>query len=126
MSGRLLGDRQQTLMNGTWLAVPNHNAYLTTFELGGVLLLGLMITLWGGLVIEAIKRMRANRRSSASWAPGVALAVIAASLAFGIAYDFPLIGPALATVLLLRKPTRSVSMHRVAPRSPQESLECVA
>ena len=111
IGGRFLGVRPLTLVNGRLLGVPNHNAYLTAYELGGVLLLGLVIALWGALVIEAIKRMRAAGPPSITWAPAVALSVVSASLAFGVAYDFPLIGPALATVLLLREPNRPLSIH---------------
>jgi hypothetical protein len=112
IGGRFLGARPLTLVNGDLLTAPDHNAYLTAYELGGVLLLGLVIALWGALVIEAIKRIRAVGPRSATWAPAVALAVVTASLAFGVAYDFPLIGPALATVLLLRKPKHSLLIHQ--------------
>jgi hypothetical protein len=111
--GRFLGARPLTLLKGNWTAVPSHNAYLSAYDIGGVLLLGLVIALWGALVIEAIKGIRAAGPPSITWAPAVALGVVSASLAFGVAYDFPLIGPALATTLLLRKPKRSLLTHQV-------------
>lgn len=36
--GRPLGDRHATLVRGQWLAVPDHSAYVSTFELGGAIL----------------------------------------------------------------------------------------
>ena len=111
--GRVLGDRPLTLINGTWLSAPNHNAYVTAFELGGVFLLGLVIALWGALVLEGFRRTRTAGPAASSWAPAVALAVIAASLAFGTAYDFPMIGPMLATTLLLRTSGTSCVIRRL-------------
>jgi hypothetical protein len=111
IGGRFLGARPLTLVNGNWIAAPSHDAYIAAYDIGGVLLLGLEIAFLGALVIEAIKRIRAAGPRSATWAPAVALAVVMASLAFGVAYDFPLIGPALATVLLLREPNRPLSIH---------------
>jgi hypothetical protein len=97
--GRQLGDRRLTLVNLTWVGDPDHNGYVTAFELGGVLLLGLVLTYWGALAARAMRRLRAERLSSDVWQPALALVVIVIALGFAISYDFTSFGPALATLL---------------------------
>lgn len=99
--GRQLGDRRLTLVGRSWLSVPDHNGYITTFELGGVFLLGLAIAYWGALAVKAIKLLRTKSPPSISWQPALALAIVAMSLSYSVAYDFPSIGAVLATMLIL-------------------------
>lgn len=99
--GRVLGDRPLTMMNGALIGVPDHSAYISGFEIGGVCLTAIVIAFWGVLTREGIKTTATPGLSYPSGA--VALAIIAASVGYGVAYDFPLIGPALATMLLLRR-----------------------
>jgi hypothetical protein len=99
--GRQLGDRRLTLVGTTWVAFPNHNAYVTSFELGGLFLLGLVTAYWGALAAKAVKLLRMNSSPSFSWQPALALVIIAMSLGYSVAYDFPSIGAAVATILLL-------------------------
>jgi len=99
--GRQLGDRRLSLVGANWVAFPDHNAYVTAFELGGVLLLGLVVAYWGALAAKAVKVVRMSNLPAFSWQPALALAVIAMSLGYSVAYDFPSIGAALATILVL-------------------------
>jgi hypothetical protein len=99
--GRQLGDRRPSLIDGAWLYVPNHNAYVTAIELGGISLLTIVVIFWGSLVLDALRQLKGAARHSRYNAPAVALAVSVASLSFATAYDFPLLGPAVALLLLL-------------------------
>lgn len=99
--GRQLGDRQLSLVGRTWVTFPNHNAYVTAFELGGVFLFGLVIFYWGALAVRAVQLLRMNSPPSVSWQPALALAIVAMSLGYSVAYDFPAMGAALATILLI-------------------------
>ena len=104
--GRQLGDRQLSYAGNYWTSAPNHNAYVTAFELGGLTMLILLVLFWGTLARAAIQRLRIA--NSISWQPALALGIIAMCLGFGVAYDFPTIGPAIATLLVLREPRRLV------------------
>ncbi len=104
--GRQLGDRQLSYAGNYWTTVPNHNAYVTAFELGGLTMLTLMVLFFGTLARAAMQLLR--MKNSTSWQPALALGIIAMCLGFGVAYDFPTIGPAIATLLVLRDPRRLV------------------
>lgn len=100
--GRFLGDRPVTLLNGQWIAAPDHSAYVSAFEMGGLCLLLVVFRFWTDLIRTAWNMIRARGAKDPSGA--LALAMIAASLAHGVAYDFPLLGPSLAVLLLMRRP----------------------
>jgi hypothetical protein len=104
--GRQLGDRRLSYVAGSFIGVPNHNAYVTAFELGGLIMLSLVILFWGNLTLRAIRLLRT--KSVVSSQSAMALVITAMSLGFAVAYDFPLLGPSIATILLLREPRRSV------------------
>ena len=129
--GRQLGDRRQSLVAGNWVAVPNHSGYVTTVELGGLLLLSLVVAYWWALAAGAIKSLRMKSLASESWPPAVALIVIAMALGYAISYDFSFLGPALATILtsrqcgqplLVKRGVRCVTRNAAPVWTPQPHL----
>ncbi len=109
--GRNLGDRRQSLVGGVWIAAPNHSGYITTFELGGLLLLGLVLMFWVSLAAGALKAIRVTALPRDAWPPALALIVIAISLVYAISYDFTVFGPALATMLVRRGSGQTTSLR---------------
>jgi len=99
--GRLLGDRHPVFFHGGWLLVPDHSAYVSIYELGGVILCVLVGIFWLRIIQVSVRRVLLAKDTEQMWVPLVALSITAASLAFGVAYDFPWIGPSLALVFTL-------------------------
>ncbi len=115
--GRTLGDRLDTLVRGQWLNLPDHSAYVAMFELGGVILGGLVFLFWGRLLQIAGGRVLRETDPARLWAATAAIMVIVASLAYGTAYTFPDIGPALALILVLDGGTGEASWSRAKSRA---------
>jgi hypothetical protein len=99
--GRELGDRHESLFHGEWITVPDHSAYVSVYELGGLILSALVACFWGTTIWVSCVKLFRNNNPEALWPPATALAVIAASLAFGMGYDFPIVGPAFAVLLIM-------------------------
>jgi hypothetical protein len=116
--GRTLGDRLDTLVQGQWLNLPDHNAYVAMFELGGAILCGLALLFWGRLLQIAGRRVLRETEPARLWAATAAIMVTVASLAYGAAYPFPDIGPALALILVLDGGTGERSWSRVGIEAP--------
>jgi hypothetical protein len=104
--GRFLGDRRLTLFHGSWLAVPDHSAYVTIYELGGVILCCLVGVFWVLVIITSLRFLRVANTAEQIWPPVIALSITACSLAFGSAYDFPLLGPVFSVILLINAQQR--------------------
>ena len=104
--GRLLGDRRLTLFHGAWLAVPDHSAYVTMYEIGGLILCCLVGLFWLMVIITSLRFMRVARSTEEIWPPVIALTITACSLAFGSSYDFPILGPVFSIMLLLNAQQR--------------------
>ena len=98
--GRAFGARPETLMKGEWMEVPDHSAYISAYEMGGATLCLLIILFFGQLTVLAVRQLIREKDPEQLWPPAVGLAIIAANLAFGGAYFFQQLGPALAVVLL--------------------------
>jgi hypothetical protein len=86
------------------------------FELGGVILGGLVFLFWGRLLQIAAGRVLRETEPARLWAATAAIMVIVASLAYGTAYTFPDIGPALALILVLDGGTGEESWSRAKSR----------
>jgi hypothetical protein len=97
--GLPFGARTETLMKGRWFSVPAHSAYVSIYESGGVILCVLTLLFWYRVVQIALLRLLRHRFQEPIWPALLALTTTACSLAFGSAYFFPLLGPALAVIL---------------------------
>jgi hypothetical protein len=84
--------------------VPDHSAYVSLYEMGGVILCVLVGLLWIRILQIAITRILRGKTIEEFWPPVVSLMIAACSLGFGTGYEFPLVGPALAIVFLLGDP----------------------
>jgi hypothetical protein len=116
--GRLLGDRRMTLFAGKWWAVPDHSAYVSMYEIGGVILCCLIGLFWIMALLEAVRFLRVARTPEEIWPPMVAMTIVACSLAFGSGYDFPVLAPTMSVLLLLhaQQRLRSRSLMRTNSR----------
>jgi hypothetical protein len=110
--GRLLGDRRGTMIQGEMLFVPDHSAYVATYELGGVILCVLLGLFWLRSVMVALGELATNTRTADLWPPAVALAICAAALGFGSAYDFPILAPSFVVMLLAAGRTAAPTYSR--------------
>jgi hypothetical protein len=97
--GRPFGARAETLIGGRWYRSPSHSAYVSIYGTGGVILCVLTLLFWYRVVQIAWLRLLRHRRDKPMWPALVALTTSAYSLAYGSAYYFPLLGPALAVIL---------------------------
>lgn len=121
--GRPFGARAETLLFGQWVDVPDHSAYVSGYELGGVILCVLYATFFGWMFLIGARQLLREKDPEQLWPPAVALSIMAATLAFGGAYLFPEMGPAWVVILLLR--TRAPEARRVRlplPYVPADAL----
>ena len=120
--GRPFGDRHESLFHGHWINLPDHSAYVGVYELGGAILSVLVACFWLSIILESCRMLIKERDPQLLWPPAVALAITVSSLAFGSAYAFPYLGPALALGMVLaaqeqrsesREPISSSARSRV-------------
>jgi hypothetical protein len=109
--GRPLGARPDTLLDGKWTSVPDHSAYVSMYEIGGVLLCTLAGLYWLRLMQIAALRLLRHPPGATVWPAAIVLTTTAASLAYGTAYLFPLLGPALAAVMIFSTDEETVPRY---------------
>jgi hypothetical protein len=97
--GRPFGARAVTIWKGHWFSLPSHSAYISIYAAGGVILCVLTLLFWCRVVQIALRRLSRHQRDEPLWPAVMALVTTACSLAYGTAYYFPLLGPALAAIL---------------------------
>jgi hypothetical protein len=109
--GLPFGARTETLLKGRWFSVPAHSAYVSIYVSGGAILCALTILFWCRVAQIALLRVLRHRLNERIWPALLALTTIASSLAYGTAYFFPLLGPALAVILTLDDSPDPISVN---------------
>lgn len=111
--GRPLGARAETLIKGKWLEVPDHSAYVSAFEMGGIFLCLLLAVFFGQLTLLGFRQITTETEPRRLWPAAIGLTTISATLAFGGAYYFQALGPAMIVVLLLSENSPGLGKVRV-------------
>ena len=117
--GRPFGARPDTLLDGKWTSVPDHSAYVSMYEIGGVIFCTIAGLFWLRLLQIAALRLLRHGQGAVLWPAAIVMTTTAASLSYGSAYLFPLMGPALAAIMVFSTDPTTVPMYLETGRNAE-------